>query len=120
MARRKNIKQAALDPQVGIFWVYMGNIVQFSDPVSMLTSGNVVPQFVDSRYDHAQVWPQVVAKYPALRGQPYESVPRGRVTMVPQGFNLLVNSRVAGNPILLRQIMRRFGLPPLKTHVQTD
>jgi len=120
MAKRKIKKLAGSNPQVGIFWVYQGDIVQFSDPIEMLNPGTVVPSFVDSSYDHVNKWREVVSKYPALRNKEYYDVPRGRVTKVPGGFNLLAPSTIVKNPVLVRQIMRRFDLPPVKTRLQQD
>src|SRR5205814_5592011 len=114
MAKRKQTKRAAAEPLIGIFWFYKGDIIQFADPISRLMppGSTVEPPFIDARYDHVTSWPQVVQKYPELAGQPYESVPRGRVTRTPQGFNLLATSNIVANAILVRQIMRRFPSLP--------
>src|SRR5205814_10666834 len=122
MAKRKQTKRAAAEPLIGIFWFYKGDIIQFADPISRLMppGSTVEPPFIDARYDHVTSWPQVVQKYPELAGQPYESVPRGRVTKTPQGFNLLATSNIVANAILVRQIMRRFNLPNNKTMIEAD
>ena len=120
--RKKIYRLGSLDketgePQIGIFWVYRGQVFQFTQPYSSVPP---VGGFRDSNYTHDGYWGQMEKMFPELAGKEYFSVPRGRVLFEVNGtFHIVMSSKDAKNQILIARIKRAFNLPP-KTVVDTD
>jgi hypothetical protein len=119
--RRKlfSLDKEAGTPNVGIFWLYKGQIIDFMIPVS--ETSPVGGGFRDSPYEHQAYWGSVQSRFPELRGKEYYDIPRGRIAGLPNGtYNILLPSRQAANPVLVQQIVRRFQLPPGKISAVSD
>jgi len=113
-----SLTKEAAEPQIGIFWIYRGQILQFSQPVSQVPP---VGGFKDSNYQHSTYWNQMTKMFQELAGKEYFSVPRGRVLFSINGvYHIILPSKEASNTILCARIMRNFSLPRNKTVVETD
>lgn len=113
-----NLKKEAANPQIGIFWLYKGQILQFAESVN-----NVPPVggFKDSGYTHDSYWKQVQQMHPELAGKEYFDVPRGRVLFVINGtYKIILPSAQSKDMMLIKRIISNFSLPAAKTIVETD
>ena len=108
----------AAQPMLGIFWIYRGQIIEFSVPAAGIPP---IGGFKDSSYDHAAYWKQVCSMHPELKGKEYWTVPRGRVTYTANGvYHVVMSTKNAANRILLARIMRLFNLPQGRTIAVAD
>ncbi len=111
-------KEAYASPAIGIFWLYKGQILEFSEDVRSVVA---VGGFITSHYDHAAKWPQIQSLYPELKEKGYEEIPRGRINYSINGtYTILLPKKESLNKILAMRIARIFALPSSKWVVMAD
>jgi hypothetical protein len=113
-----HLNKEAAEPQVGIFWLYMGQVLQFSQPVSSVAP---VAGFKDSGYNHDSYWNQMVKMFPELNQKEYYDIPRGRVLFSVNGiYHIMLPALEAKNKIVVSRIIRNFSLPRERSVAETD
>lgn len=106
-------KTPADKPQVGIWWLYQGRVVQHSVEAATCTDPSD-PQCVE--VEHIYVWPQVqqgfASEIPEILELKYDEVSRGRVWYHREfkQFSITCAPLVANDPTALRLIARAFGI----------
>ncbi len=111
-------KEAYASPSVGIFWIFKGQIIEFSEDVRSLTP---ISGYITSNYNHDAYWKQMQSLYPELKPKEYYEIPRGRVNYVSTGiYNILLPKKESQNKILAMRIARIFALPFGKWVVMAD
>ena len=74
---------------VGIFWVYAGQVFGALTPLSEAELG--IPGMLDSPQNHVDAWPRVRRFLPQhLRDGEYFEIPRGRVLYSTTGLRAIV------------------------------
>jgi hypothetical protein len=102
---------------VGIFWVYHGQIIVAAVP---LHEGLDDGEFINGPYDHLPYWEVVRRIVPACRMLEYDSVPRGRVLYKKaEGRSYVYMDTVLHRKEVTAMLRRHFELPA-ETVFQTD
>src|SRR5437899_2791486 len=104
MARKayRRVKEDSGEPQIGIFWVYRGQILRFTQPVSQVPA---VGGFRDSSYGHDGFWKQMIDLFPELSLKEYFDIPRGRVLFAVNGvYHVLLPRKESKNRILVARV----------------
>lgn len=100
-------------PQVGIWWLYKGKVIQHSIPASTCPDPSD-PQCVD--LEHIWAWPHAQqafgTKYPDFLQLGYADLPRGRIWFHRgfKQFSITCSPAIAKDPSALRLVSRAFGL----------
>lgn len=105
-------------PEIGIFWVIDGDVVEFSQAAASIA---VLSGFKDVPYDHMRQWSQMQQVFPQLREKEYDEIPRGRVIGIgADKYRIFVSPEDKNNGNLISNVMRVFNLPRNKTEVMAD
>jgi hypothetical protein len=118
MRKYFSLQKEAAEPQVGIFWLYKGQILQFTQPVSAIPP---VGGFKDSNYNHDAYWGQMTKMFPELAAKEYYDIPRGRVLFQVNGtYIIMLPSKEATNRMVVSRIIKNFNLPAAKSVAKAD
>jgi hypothetical protein len=113
-----NVIKHAATPQIGIFWVYKGQVIQFSESVNNVAA---IGGFKDSEHSHDAHLGQMQKMHPELAVKEYFDIPRGRILYVVNGtYKIILPSKLSKNAVMISKIKKSFSLPPAKTIVETD
>ena len=105
-------------PEIGIFWVLDGDIVEFSQAAASI---EVLGGVKDVPYDHMRQWSQMQHVFPQLREKEYDEIPRGRVIGIgADKYRIFISPEDNNNASLISNIMKVFNLPRNKTEVMAD
>ena len=119
MAKDVSRCQSKEQPRLGIFWLHRRELIRFDQLAAEIpTEGG----FKDYRGAHVEHWREVQKRYPELKAQEYETIPRGRVTYSGQEdvYSLLLPSAEAKNSKLVARLIAAFGLRKVRARVLAD
>ncbi len=127
---RRQQKEAAGEPCVGIFWYFPGDKVGeeptlFTDiyPVSEVRS-LWQGVFLDPPTNHLNMWKTILKFKPGYKGLDHQYFPRGRVVCrVENGmrsYDLIVDPQIKARPNLVMALIDEFNLPENATKIVTD
>lgn len=111
------------EPQVGIWWLYKGRVIQHSVEAAICPDPSD-PQCVE--VEHIYVWPQVqqafASEIPELLELKYDDVSRGRVWYHREfeRFSIACAPVVANDPAVLQLIANAFGIGKKRYRVIVD
>lgn len=103
--------------QVGVFWLYKGDLLMDSVPLSEAEPyGNsiVYPR------GHDGVWRDWQMQGHVPEEIEYDDLPRGRVSLVDGRFLLLADACILREDTLIVAIISEFELPTARTELRTD
>jgi hypothetical protein len=105
--------------QVGIYWVYQGRVLAFSEPLSAVRAIDGVR---DSDLGHDAIWSRVQASRPELRSREYFDVPRGRVLYRESEarFDVFMPKRFWKDRRVTAAVRRAFGLKASEVRLCAD
>lgn len=119
--RQKRIVSAMNEgiPEVGIFFVLNGVVMQSSLPY---TEGVVYDKFITGPADHYSFWEQAQKWNLHLQSLDYEEVPRGRVVYdsVSKTFVVYASKAFVNDPKLRSLILSEFSLRSAVTKFKSD
>ena len=103
--------------QVGIFWIYRGQLILKAVP---LQDGLDDGDFINGPEDHLTYWDTVRRTRPALRSVEYDAVPRGRVLYKKaEGQCYVYMDKVLHHEDVKTMLRHHFALPA-ETPFYTD
>ena len=107
------------DGEVGIFWIYRGELIQESLPH---VEGEVYGEFINGKSGHYEFWKSVQKRVPALRNYEYDEVPRGRVIFSKRDgkFHIYGSEQFVKNEEERNMVLKAFNIPEAEAVFRFD
>src|ERR1035438_562635 len=111
--------RANSEPRVGIFWVFNGELILDTTPLSQAEEYGVAKGHPQG---HLQHWTELQRTGTVSRDFEYDDPPRGRVVYFPRGreFILYADRCILLRKNLVQRIMAEMNLPQTRTKISSD
>lgn len=117
------LKIAKTVPEVGIWWIYKGVVIQYSEPYN---EAELDPPFRMVTKEHVQTWKALkdpyLNQFPELKDKKYDEVPRGRVwyNEEKKTFKITCSKQLASDSKAISAIELAFNLERQVVGVSVD
>ena len=107
------------EPRVGIFWVFGGQLILDSTPISL---AEPYSEAMTHPRSHIEYWTELQCRGAVSQDIEYDDPPRGRVVCFPneKRFVLYADRCILTRKNFVRRIMALFNLPSSRTKTSTD